>query len=107
MFGFKFRDINKSASIYGFNSVFIKPSQQCVIERRDAEKNAAIEKAKRDKETMENDIEYIRNKKGDKHAKKIAKDRLFENPDLIKERMVLNDIIQKQEAARVAAEEVN
>ena len=46
---------------------------------------------------MENDIEYIRNTKGDKHAKKMAKDRLSRNPDLIKERMVLNDIIQKEE----------
>ena len=107
MFGFNFRDRNNHVSIYGFNSVFIKPSQKYIIERRDAEEKAAIEKAKRAKEIMENDIEYIRNTKGDKHAKKMAKDRLSRNPDLIKERMVLNDIIQKEEAARIAAEEVN
>ena len=106
MFGFNLRDRNNRGSIHGFNSVFIKPSQKNIIERRDAVEKAIIEKAKRDKEIMENDIEYIRNKKGDKHAKKIAKDRLVMNPDLIKEKMVLNDIIQKQEAEHLA-EEVN
>ena len=102
-----FRFHSRHGNGFGFNSVFIKPSQQAIIDRRNDEKNAVIEKAKRDKETMENDIEYIRNKKGDGHAKKIAKDRLVMNPDLIKEKMVLNDIIQKQEAARVTTEEVN
>ncbi len=100
MLRFNLRDRNNYGSIDSFNSVFIKPSQKNIIERRDAD-------AKRNKEIMENDIEYIRNKKGDKYAKKIAQDRLARNPDLIKERMVLNDIIQKQEAARIAAEEVN
>ena len=107
MFGFNLRDRNNHVSIYGFNSVFIKPSQKYIIDRRDAEEKAEIEKARRAKEIMENDIEYLRNKKGDGYAKKVAKDRLYKNPGLIKERMVLNDIIQKQEAARIAAEEVN
>lgn len=107
MFGFNFQYLNKSERRHGFNTVFNKPSQQAIIDRRDAEEKATIENAKRAKEIMENDIEYLRNKKGDKYAKKIAKDRLYDNPELIKERIVLNDIIQKQEDARVATEEVN